>query len=168
MKQYRLKTGPHIFAWQFKEKNGEPAPDWVKKITHQEHGRTFASTSGRGISVLHDGDYLRMSSSGHVYHHSKTDFESHYEECKSDTYRYRGEVRAWKFYCNVETPKWLIPEFESGAIYYQGGEKPYLTVAMLEGTPINSKVREGDWLIKIGEVFQVLSDQQFQERFEQV
>jgi hypothetical protein len=44
-----------------------------------------------------------------------------------------------------ERPRWLIDAVEAGTVWYQGGEKPYLTIQTLEG---QHRADLGDWIIK--------------------
>lgn len=42
-------------------------------------------------------------------------------------------------------PKWILNAIDTGQIYYQGGESPYLTIDTLEG---KMRAHLGDWIIK--------------------
>lgn len=44
-----------------------------------------------------------------------------------------------------EYPDWTWKAFKNGAMYYQGGEVPYLTIETLEG---KMRANVGDWIIK--------------------
>lgn len=42
-------------------------------------------------------------------------------------------------------PEWLVTAFNSGAVYYQGGDSPYITIRTLEG---DMRASFGDYIIK--------------------
>lgn len=42
-------------------------------------------------------------------------------------------------------PTWLSEALASGKVYYQGGDRPYLTIETLEG---NHRADVGDWIIQ--------------------
>lgn len=54
-------------------------------------------------------------------------------------------IEAWEFYEGSIQPRWITDAFNSGAIYYQGGAEPYITVKTLEG---DHRASLNDWIIK--------------------
>lgn len=63
--------------------------------------------------------------------------------------RYRKKpvvVEASQFLSGSEpAPDWLSAAFTSGQAWYQGGEKPYITIKTLEGV---MRADPGDWIIR--------------------
>lgn len=55
-------------------------------------------------------------------------------------------IEAWRFAQPHQTkPEWLTSAFNSGIIWYQGGDASYLTIRTLEG---DMRAQLGDWIIK--------------------
>jgi hypothetical protein len=55
-------------------------------------------------------------------------------------------IDAWQFNADREMPPaWLAERILEGKVYYQGGDKPYLTIETLEG---NMRADKGDWIIR--------------------
>lgn len=55
-------------------------------------------------------------------------------------------IEAWQFRNTTDGgPLWLVRGFEVGSVYYQGGDKPYLTIKTLEG---DHRADIGDWIIQ--------------------
>lgn len=44
-----------------------------------------------------------------------------------------------------ESPDWLTDAMRKGSVWYQGGERPYLTIQTLEG---DMRADVGDWIIQ--------------------
>ena len=44
-----------------------------------------------------------------------------------------------------EDPAWIVDAIERGDVYFQGGDKPYLTIKTLEG---KMRASVGDWIVK--------------------
>ncbi|MBN9458491.1 MAG: hypothetical protein J0I54_17815 [Bosea sp.] len=58
------------------------------------------------------------------------------------------EIEAWQFTLMKDAatqPDWLKAAFLDGAVFYQGGADPYLTIETLEGT---HRASLGDWIIQ--------------------
>ena len=56
-------------------------------------------------------------------------------------------IDAWAFTKppDYERPQWVRDAFNSGAMWYQGGGEPYITIRTLEG---EMRANVGDWIIR--------------------
>jgi hypothetical protein len=55
-------------------------------------------------------------------------------------------IEAWQFKADGEmAPDWIAERILEGKVYYQGGDKPYITIETLEG---RMRADKGDWIIR--------------------
>lgn len=64
--------------------------------------------------------------------------------------RYRKkpvEIEAFQWFPTNMQPKpnWLMEAMVAGDVFYQGGQRPYLTIKTLEG---DHRAEPGDWIIR--------------------
>lgn len=85
------------------------------------------------------------------------------------------EIEAWQFYPtdfantleqrqNTKIPAWLRASFQEGAVWYQGGEQPYMTIKTPEG---EMRANPGDWIIlETEDEIYPCKDSVFQRKYE--
>lgn len=77
------------------------------------------------------------------------------------------EVEAWRYSQDEwSMPQWMRDALKSGAVYYQGGPEPYLTVD-INGQ--KQRARLGDYIVRdFQRVFIVMKNEEFEKGFEPI
>lgn len=88
-------------------------------------------------------------------------------------YRRKPEiVEAWQFTearaSAGSQPYWLSDAFLSGRIYYQGGERPYITLNDELPDTAPGRIYYGDWLAMSGGWLWSMKEEEFSAKYEPV